>query len=258
MPIDLKIALVQTALVWENPLANIQHFEALLKEIKQTDIIVLPEMFSTGFSMNTSLAEDKNGSTIQWMKRMAVKKQSVVCGSVMIKEQQNVFNRFFWAQADGEIRTYNKRHLFSLGEEHQHFTAGTEKIIIHYKDWKICPMICYDLRFPVWSRNREEYDLLLYVASWPQVRDYAWKTLLPARAIENKCFVIGVNRIGKDGNNVAHSGDSVAYNALGQALSNIPPNEETVQVISFNHEALQNIRLKFPFLQDKDKFNIEQ
>lgn len=256
MQAELKVALVQTTLAWEDIAANLQHFTALLADVPPVDVIVLPEMFSTGFSMNTALAESMDGSAVTWMKDMAAKKKSVLCGSLMIVENGSFFNRFVWVTPAGSIAVYDKRHLFSLSKEQLYYTAGTQKLVIEYKGWKICPMICYDLRFPAWSRNQSLYDVLLYVASWPQKRSLAWKALLPARAIENQCYVIGVNRVGRDGSNVEHAGDSALFSPLGDMLSANIEDKECVAMVELQASTIKDVRAKLPFLQDADTFMI--
>jgi omega-amidase len=201
---DLKITLIQSNLFWENKVKNLEQFSHKIDAISEaTDLIVLPEMFTTGFSMSPEkLAENVNGETVKWMKATAHKKNCVVTGSFICEEGGNYFNRLLWVNADGTYSKYDKRHLFSMGDENNHYATGEEKLIVKLKGWKICPLICYDLRFPVWARNTKEasYDVLIYVANWPERRSYPWKTLLLARAIENQSYVIGSNRVGVDGN----------------------------------------------------------
>ena len=265
---NLSITLVQAKLAWENPTANFKGLNKLLSGLKrgQTDVLVLPEMFSTGFSMNAKqLAEEMEGPSMQWMYETASGLRAAVCGSVMIRDGKNYFNRFIWMEPDGHYDQYDKRHLFRMGKEEKTFTGGTDGIVIEYKGWSFCPMICYDLRFPVWSRNRiigggtspkYDYDVLLYVANWPAARSYAWSQLLIARAMENQCYVAGVNRVGADGNEVAHSGNSVLLNPLGEPISHLKPNRQGVETIVLNWKALQDIRKKFPVLQDADAFGL--
>lgn len=260
---SLKITLVQTHLNWENVEANIQHFDTILDDINEhTDVIVLPEMFSTGFSMNTSFAETMNGASIAWMKAKAAKLNTAICGSLMIHENENFYNKFVWMNADGSMNTYNKRHCFRMANEHDYFTPGNEKIIINYKGFNICPMVCYDLRFPVWSRNKVinneyEYDLLLYVANWPERREYAWQQLLIARAIENQSYVVGVNRVGVDGLNVNYSGHTAAIDMLGQKLTSIPAHQNTTQTITIIKDDLMAYRKQFPAYLDADDFDLK-
>ncbi|MCG3167927.1 MAG: Omega-amidase YafV [Bacteroidia bacterium] len=271
---DLKITLVQTQLHWESVEKNISMFDELLNAVKeQTDLIVLPEMFSTGFTMNTAVAETMQGKSIIWLKEKAKEKNCVITGSLMIKENGKNYNRLIWMQPDGSFETYNKRHLFRMANEQNHFTAGDKKLITTLKGWKICPLICYDLRFPVWSRNKVkskikseksevehnslEYDLLLYVANWPARRSLAWNMLIPARAVENQSYVVAVNRIGGDGHDVDYSGDSAVYNPLGEKLSSIKPNENTHETITLSRKFLQDYRDKFPAAMDADDFELK-
>lgn len=255
----LKITLVQTRLEWENVEKNLSLFDEVLNGIQEeTDLIILPEMFSTGFTMNTSVAESIEGKPIQWLKEKAKQKNCVITGSLMISENGKNYNRLIWMQPDGNFQTYDKRHLFRMANEQDHFTAGEKKLIVELNGWKICPMVCYDLRFPVWSRNKNlEYDVLLYVANWPERRSLAWSTLLPARAVENQCYCVGLNRIGHDGNNVNYSGDSAAYNPLGEKLSSIQPNKSKHETITLSWNFLQEYREKFPAMLDADDFEIK-
>ena len=196
----LTVALVQTDLVWENPQANRKHIEQMVSSVT-ADLFVLPEMLTTGFTMNAShVAESMNGESILWLKSIAKEKQAAFIGSLVIEENNNFYNRLVCVEPSGEILHYDKRHTFTLAGEHKVYTAGNEKVIFNYKGWKICPLVCYDLRFPVWARNVEDYDVLIYVANWPMIRVAAWDALLKARAIENMAFCIGVNRVGLDGN----------------------------------------------------------
>jgi len=198
----ISVSIIQSDIIWEDRLSNLENYQNKINQIESTDLIVLPEMFTTGFSMNPKdISETMSGETIQWMKANASKMNSAICGSIIIEEDDKYFNRFIWVNPDGSIHHYDKKHLFSFAGEDKNYTSGNNKLIIEYKGWKICPLICYDLRFPVWSRNSEGYDLLIYVANWPDKRKLAWKTLLTARAIENQCYVIGVNRVGKDTKN---------------------------------------------------------
>jgi omega-amidase len=253
----MKIALIQSDLVWENPLANRKHFDKKINDIAgQVDLIVLPEMFSTGFTMNPSMiAESMDGETVKWMKTIAKSKRSAITGSLVIEENNCFFNRMVFVFPSGEIQTYDKRHLFTLAKEDSVFTSGKEKVIVAYNDWKICLQICYDLRFPVFSRNVECYDVLLYVASWPKPRINAWDALLKARAIENMCYVIGVNRIGSDDNNHEYVGHSQVIDYLGDYLIN-PCENETIKTVTLDKIKLLETRSKLNFLNDKDEFEI--
>jgi omega-amidase len=253
----MKISLIQTTLAWEDAAANRAHFTSLIDTIGATDLIVLPEMFATGFTMNpANVAEAPDGSTVQWMQQTATAKNCAVTGSLAIKEGDDYYNRLFFMFPDGSMQTYNKRHLFSYADEHKHYTKGTEKLIVEYKGWRICPLVCYDLRFPVFARNVEDYDLLLYVANWPQVRTFAWDALLKARAIENLSYIIGVNRVGADGNGHAYSGHTQALDALGAYLLE-PTEADGVFTIELDKGALEATRTRFAFLNDKDDFEIK-
>ncbi len=255
---DLICTLVQANLVWENPKANCEKLETMIAQAQpETDVVVLPEMFNTGFSMNPeTLAEPPEGETFQWMRNLANQLNAAVTGSVITVEGRHYYNRLYWVFPNGEHRTYDKRHLFSLANEGAHYTAGKEQLHIAYKGWLICPMICYDLRFPVWSRNNESYDLAIYVANWPERRSFPWSQLLIARAIENQAYVIGVNRVGEDGNGVNHSGDSVALDPLGHSVVEMEPGIENVRTITLSSAHLMEVREKFQFLNDRDKFTI--
>ncbi len=254
---ELSLALIQTGLHWENADANLQMFDDWLKKVPAcTDLIVLPEMFTTGFSMNTSLAESMDGKAMKWLRDNAASRGCVITGSLMMREDDRFYNRLIWMQPDGHFKQYDKRHLFSLSDEPIYFTAGENQLITEWKGWKFMPLICYDLRFPVWSRNVFHYDVLLYVANWPQRRSEAWKTLLRARAIENQCFVAGVNRIGNDGNAVHHSGDSAVIDPVGSCIEERNM-EEAVVSVKLSKSGLDEIRIKHPFLNDKDDFAIK-
>lgn len=253
----MKISLIQTSLVWENHEANRQNFTSLINSIAgHTDIIVLPEMFATGFTMAPQgIAEAMQGETVRWMKEMAALKSCAITGSLVIGEDGKYYNRLLFVLPDGEIKQYDKRHLFSLAGEDKAYKSGTEKLIVEYRGWRICPFICYDLRFPVFSRNVEDYDLLLYVANWPQPRVLAWDTLLRARAIENMCYVAGVNRIGQDSNGHNYPGHSQAFDCLGAAVIE-PSANEGVYTAVLDREAMLETRKKFGFLNDRDSFNV--
>jgi predicted amidohydrolase len=252
----IDVTLIQSDIIWEDKISNLKRYQEKIDKIESTDLIVLPEMFTTGFSMNPKdISETMNGETVQWMKDNASKMNSAVCGSIIIEEDDKYFNRFIWVNPDGSTHHYDKKHLFSFAGEDKNYTAGNEKIIIEYKGWKICPLVCYDLRFPVWSRNSEDYDLLIYVANWPTKRKLAWKSLLVARAIENQCYVIGVNRVGRDENNHYYSGDSSLINALGETLYTNSHIEETYSNTISKYD-LNKVRTQLPFLNDKDNFKI--
>jgi len=254
----LKITTFQTYLFWENIDKNLQNLGLRLSSIREkTDLIVLPEMFSTGFSMNPSkLAEEMDGKTMKWMLEQARKFDSVVTGSIIIKEDDKNYNRLIWMRPDGTYEYYDKRHLFGFGEEDQHYTAGNKKLFVELNGWKICPVICYDLRFPVWLRNtKPEYDMLLIVANWPERRALHWRSLIPARAIENQAFVVAVNRVGHDGNEVYHSGDSMCIDPNGKVIY-YKPNDEDLYTFSINKDDLIEARASFPFLKDRDSFKL--
>jgi len=312
----MKVTLIQTQLFWEDRRKNLSHFDRLVSSIKeQTDLIVLPEMFTTGFSMNPKkVAEASNGEGLAWLKQTAKEKNAVVTGSMAVEENGKYYNRLFWVEASGAFKTYDKRHLFRMAKEDTHYTAGKKKIIGEINEWKVCPLVCYDLRFPVWSRNRFQladetdaersrsgsgqeavgseqgavgswqeadgsgqeaassgqlaviskqgvggkwdYDVLVYVANWPEVRSYPWKQLLIARAIENQCYVVGVNRIGNDGNGFGHSGDSVVLNPRGEVISMTKANEESIETIELDRNYLDAFRKNFPVGLDADDFKI--
>ena len=254
---DLNLCLVQADLVWENKTENLKNLYAMLQNVADVDVIVLPEMFATGFSMNAKTqATTANGDCVAWMKTLAKQKNSCVTGSLIIAENGKFYNRLFWVMPNGETSTYNKRHLLTLAGEEKIYTAGTERLLVEYKGFKIMPLVCYDLRFPVWSRNNVHYDLLIYVANWPERRSYHWQQLLKARAIENQSFVVGVNRVGDDGNGIYHSGNSAAIGPLGEELTNILPSEVCTTLIKLSKNNLQEVRSKFSFLADQDDFEI--
>ncbi|ADY51689.1 Nitrilase/cyanide hydratase and apolipoprotein N-acyltransferase [Pseudopedobacter saltans DSM 12145] len=255
----LKISTFQAYLFWENIEKNLQNLELKLSGLREkTDLIVLPEMFNTGFTMNAAeLAEDMNGKTVNWMKRIAAKHKAVVTGSLIIKEDGNFYNRLVWMKPDGNFEIYNKRHLFGFAHEDKTFTSGNEQKTVELNGWKIRLAICYDLRFPVFLRNKNpEYDLLLLVASWPDSRSSHWRSLIQARAIENQSFVIGVNRVGHDGNQVYHSGHSMCINPLGETVY-YKPEDEDLYTFSINYEDLLKARKYFPFLKDADDFELK-
>ena len=256
---DLKIALIQTNIVWQNAVENRRRYsEKIINVNEHVDVFVLPEMFTTGFSMEPAhLAETMQGTTVEWMKNLASKKNAAICGSVIISEDGNYYNRFLFVEPTGEMQMYDKRHLFTLAGEEKVYTAGSKKLIVEFKGWKICPLVCYDVRFPVWSRNVEDYDVLLYVANWPKIRIAAWDALLKARAIENMCYVLGVNRVGVDANNYEYSGHSVAYDCLGEKLTCSIPNHEGIEIIALQKAHVSKFRNKLNFLNDKDFFDVK-
>jgi predicted amidohydrolase len=253
----LRVSLVQFEIAWEDPLANCALLEEKLQHLaNQADVVVLPEMFSTGFSMNEKGAEIGHGPVIKWIKLMANRLNSLVVGSIKCKENNQYFNRFVAVDAEGKILSYDKKHLFRMGGEDEFYTAGNEKCVISYKNWNIAPFVCYDLRFPVWSRNVDlAYDLAIYVANWPAVRSHAWNTLLRARAIENLAYVVGVNRIGRDGNEILYQGDSALISYLGDDLLHLS-NEDSVKTYSLSKPELIDFREKFPTNLDADQFTL--
>lgn len=270
----LTITTLQTNLIWENKNANLQLLGEKINSLQEkTEIVVLPEMFSTGFSMQPQLfAETMEGETMQWMKEISSANKIILTGSLIIEENNHYYNRLIWMLPNGDYGYYDKRHLFGFAGEDKHYTAGNRRLIASVKGWKINLQICYDLRFPVWARNRittvdnasaEEssadtrpaFDVLLYVANWPERRSHAWKTLLCARAIENQCYVVGVNRVGVDGNDISHSGNSLVVDPLGEVLYHMA-DEEDIFTITLQKEWLNDVRRKFPFWKDADDFNL--
>lgn len=253
----MKVVILQSDIIWENPQANRINFEQKINAIEeQVELIVLPEMFSTGFTMNPlNLAETMQGETLTWMIQMAQHKKSVLTGSLIIIENGNFYNRMVFVFPNGAVQSYDKRHLFSLAKEEAVFTSGKDKVIVDLNGWKICLQICYDLRFPVFARNVENYDVLLYVASWPKPRINAWDALLKARAIENMCYVIGVNRVGFDGNQYEYTGHSQTVDFLGNYLLE-PFEDETVKIITLDKNQMLETRQKLNFLADRDRFEI--
>lgn len=255
----LQIIGIQSDLVWENPTANRNSFEQKIKAMSsKIDLIVLPEMFTTGFTMNVqAIAESMKGATLSWMKKMASEKNCAITGSLVIQEQEQFYNRMVFVHPSQKVEFYDKKHLFTLANEHKTFTAGTRIQPVLYKGWKICPLICYDLRFPVWSRNTIEYDLLLYVASWPTPRMNAWTTLLKARAIENMSYVMGINRIGTDINGHQYSGNSILVDCFGRELSALKDNQKGCIEAVLDKDKQEVSRNKFSFLEDRDLFELK-
>ena len=253
----MKIALIQTSLTWENPIENRSHLaQKITGFMEEVDLIVLPEMFSSGFTMNPQkVAETMQGETILWLQHMAKAKNCAIIGSLVITENENYYNRLVFVFPTGEIQHYDKRHLFTLAGEDKVYTSGTQKLIVEYNGFKICPLVCYDLRFPVFARNVEDYDVLLYVANWPKPRINAWDILLKARAVENMCYVIGVNRIGTDANKHDYIGHSQAVDFLGNYLLE-PQQSEGIFIVHLNKEQVLETRKKLAFLTDRDKFTI--
>jgi omega-amidase len=257
----LDVTLIQADLVWHDPAANRRRLQERFASLQgRTDLVVLPEMFTTGFTMEArSVAEPVDGPTIAWMREQAGKLGAVITGSIVTKDGEKFYNRLIWMRPDGTHEYYDKRHLFRMAHEHDHYSAGSRRVIVELKGWKILPLVCYDLRFPVWSRNRigsdEAYDLLLYVANWPQRRRHAWRTLLMARAIENLSYCIGVNRVGEDGVGISYVGDSAAIDYLGQPMTQ-PSEQEFVATVTLDRAALHGFRNKFPAHLDADEFRL--
>ena len=263
---NLTVSLIQSNLHWEDKSANLQMFEEKILSLKEkTELVILPEMFNTGFSMNpVQLAEQMEGKTVQWMKRIAKQKNIILTGSLIIEENGNYFNRLVWMLPNGQYGIYDKRHRFAFAGEDQQFAAGEKRLIASVKGWRINLMVCYDLRFPVWARQQPdvsanesslEYDLLIYVANWPERRIHAWNTLLQARAIENQCYAIGVNRVGNDGHNIYYNGNSMIIDPLGQIIYQ-KSEVEDVYTYTFEKQKLEEVRAKFPFWKDADEFQI--
>lgn len=254
----MRVTLFQTDIFWEDKLRNLANIESGLQSLRgKTDLIVLPEMFTTGFSMNSrNLSEENSGNTISTIKRWAKDLDTAICGSHIAKENGRYFNRGFFITPHSEYY-YDKRHLFRMGEEKNYFEAGSERLIVKYKEFNICLQICYDLRFPVWARNvNNEYDLLIYVANWPESRIFVWQNLLIARALENMSYVCGVNRIGKDGNDLKYNGMSALISPRGKAISSVKDSVEWIETVEIDREELELFRKKFPVWKDADNFKI--
>jgi len=258
----LSFTLIQTALHWEDKAANLRMLEEKIEALEGAQVVVLPEMFSTGFSMKPELlAETMDGPSVQWMKDLSARKKIILTGSLIIEEEGRYTNRLLWVLPNGQVGIYDKRHRFGYAGEDKHYAAGNRRLVASVNGWKINLMVCYDLRFPVWARQQRdeagnfEYDVLIYVANWPERRNTAWKTLLQARAIENQCYVIGVNRVGKDGNDIYHSGDSMVVDPLGAILYH-NAHDEDVHTVTLSKTDLQEIRDRFPFLKDGDEFKL--
>ena len=274
---NLTVTIIQTDLYWEDKKANLEMLQQKIESINETTVVViLPEMFSTGFSMKPKiLAEKMDGATVNWMKKISSDKKIILTGSIIIEDpavandgDKKYFNRLVWMLPNGKYGIYDKRHLFAYGDEHTHFSAGGKRLIASVKGWRINLQVCYDLRFPVWARqsasnqkkesgqgDEPEYDLLIYVANWPDKRGHAWKTLLQARAIENQCYVIGVNRIGEDGNGIKYSGDSMIVDPVGKIIYQ-KTNDAAIFTYTLEKEKLNEVREKFPFMKDSDSFII--
>lgn len=254
----LNISIIQPDIVWEDKKANLEQYETMIAGIEEKrEIVVLPEMFSTGFSMSPeTLAEPMDGVTVQWMKDIARKYKCILTGSVIIEEDGSYYNRLLWVQPDGQVGKYDKRHLFGYADEDQHYTPGNKRLITSVKGFRICPMVCYDLRFPVWARNlNKEYDVLIYVANWPEKRSIAWRTLLRARAIENMSYAVGVNRVGVDGKGHQYIGESSVFDPLGEEIWQ-QKDQPAVHTVTLQKDVIEEVRGHLPFLEDADRFII--
>ncbi|MCL1633823.1 amidohydrolase [Luteimonas sp. SX5] len=262
---NLRISLVQGATRWHDPAGNRDYYADLIAPLHgTTDLVLLPETFTSGFSNEAiDQAETMDGPTVAWIKAQAKKLDAAVTGSVQLRTDEGVFNRLLWATPDGDLKHYDKRHLFRYAKEHERYAGGRERLTVEWKGWRICPLVCYDLRFPVFSRNRYDverkggldYDLLLYVANWPSARAYPWKTLLRARAIENLCYVAGLNRVGTDGNGLHYAGDSAVIDFLGHPVSECT-DEEVVVTTTLLASELAAHRERFPAMLDADAFTL--
>ena len=252
---NLIISVIQPNIIWENPRVNLDKYSEMISKLDSTDVIILPEMFSTGFSMQPEkLKEKMDGESVLWMKKMAYEKNSVLTGTLIIEEENKVVNRCLWVFPDGKIEKYDKRHLYTMGQEHRHYSPGNDRLIVEYKGWRFCPLICYDLRFPVWSRNQENYDVIIYMANWPSSRHHVWKNLLVARAIENQSYCFGINRIGTDGTGLNYLGDSALVSPKG--FANFMGEKESVKTFEISYSDLHDFRKSFPLLDDRDEFQI--
>lgn len=261
----LNISVIQPDIAWEDKAVNLSQYEQLIGSIDtKKEVVILPEMFSTGFSMAPErLAEKMDGPSVSWMSEQAKQHNIILAGSLIIEEDGHYYNRIIWMQPDGKYGTYDKRHLFGYGNEDKHYAAGSKRLIVQVKGWKLCPLVCYDLRFPVWARQTPpaikdaeqpaSYDVLIYTANWPQKRSLAWRTLLQARSIENQAYVIGVNRVGQDANDIIYGGESSVFGPLGETLWQAG-NKPEVHTIVLEKEPLQEARTQFPFLKDGDSF----
>jgi len=255
---DLRVTIVQSMLHWEDAEANRGMFAAKLNELKgSTDIVVLPEMFTTGFSMRSSeLAEPMQGPTLTWMRTQAQLLEAALYGSVIIEDNGERYNRGLFVKPDGEVAVYDKRHLFRFAHENEHYSAGHDRVVVQWRGWHLLLQICFDLRFPVFARNRGDYDAILYVANWPEARRFPWSQLLIARAIENQCYVAGVNRVGMDGKGIHYSGDSVIIDPRGEAVASVEPSTEGLATAAFDWNALEEFRAKFPVAMEADPFEL--
>jgi predicted amidohydrolase len=254
----LLVTLVQKDIAWEDKAENLRQYSLMLAELKgKTDLVLMPEMFSTGFSMDPGqLAEGMDGDTVRWMKKMAAETTCCLAGSLIVREEGKFYNRAVWCDPDGSLSWYDKRHLFRMAGEETAFTAGISRTVVNLKGWNVCLQVCYDLRFPVWSRNRGDYDLLVYLSNWPAARSDVWNTLLRARAIENQCYVAGVNRTGTDGNKIVYQGESMVIDAKGQPVCKTASAQESTTTVSLSLPELNEFRMKFPVWKDRDDFRV--
>ncbi|WP_346863713.1 amidohydrolase [uncultured Draconibacterium sp.] len=252
---NLKITIIQPDIIWENSKKNLEKYSKWLENVGDSDVIILPEMFTTGFSMEPEkLKEPMDGISVNWMKKLAAEKNVAVVGSLIIKENGKIYNRALWVFPDGTMEKYDKRHLYTMGQEHLHYSPGKEKTIVEYKGWKFCPQICYDLRFPAFARNLEDYDVVFYMANWPSPRHHVWKNLLISRAIENQAYCFGINRTGTDGTGLKYRGDSACISPKG--IAEFMGESETTKTFEISWTELHNFRKRFPLLNDRDSFHI--
>ena len=261
---DLTITLLQTYLFWGDTRKNLEFLEEKMLHLGSTDLVILPEMFNTGFITDpAAFSETMSGPSIRWLREMASRLKAVITGSIIVFEDENYYNRLIWMQPDGDLLFYDKRHLFRMAGEDRQFSMGTKRLVASLKGWNILPLVCYDLRFPVWSRNRlisgkHEYDLAIFIANWPESRKHAWNSLLVARAIENQCYVAGVNRVGTDGRGMKHTGDSAIIDPIGLPLKSIKPSTESITTVTLSKAELDDYRKKFDVAPDWDEFSIEE
>ncbi len=255
---DLRVTLVQSMLHWEDAAANRAMFGQKLAALKgTTDLIVLPEMFTTGFSMrSTDLAETIEGATVQWMREQAAATNAALYGSTIITANGKYFNRGLFVRPDGQVTVYDKRHLFRFANENEHYAPGAERVVVEWRGWRFLLQVCFDLRFPVFARNRDDYDAILYVANWPEARRYPWSQLLIARAIENQCYVVGANRVGMDGKGMHYTGDSVVIDPRGAVIGSVEPSQEGAATVALDYASLEDFREKFPVAKDADEFSL--
>jgi predicted amidohydrolase len=252
---NLKITIIQPDIIWENPQENLEKYSKWIENTGDTDVIILPEMFTTGFSMEPEkLKEPMTGRSVNWMKNMASEKNVAVVGSLIIEDNGKIYNRALWVFPDGKMEKYDKRHLYTMGQEHLHYSPGKEKMVVEYKGWKFCPQICYDLRFPAFARNLEDYDVVFYMANWPSPRHHVWKNLLISRAIENQAYCFGINRVGTDGTGLKYLGDSACISPKG--IADFMGEAETTKTFEISWTELHNFRKRFPLLNDRDSFHI--